>query len=138
MMFQIGMFFHFLRHWSLSCDRRLDHGGTLMREQHQLLLVLAHTFGTCKVFIFECKIHQRCTYQVYMYGGCPPMCRSAQNDVCGHCQPCKSAQTNPTPDPTLALTRTLWGARGRQEHSPVLMAFSPPKSQGGRKPSLDQ
>ena len=46
----------------------------------------------------------------------PPMCRSAQNDVCCHFQPCTSAQTNPTdsrPNPS-PNPNPLGGARGRQ------------------------
>ena len=54
-------------------------------------------------------------------------------------QPCKSAQTNPTPDLSLTLsltqtpTLTLWGARGRQGQSRVFLWRFSKKIPGGRK-----
>ena len=63
------------------------------------------------------------------------MCRSAQffvQDVCGHFEPCTSAQTNPTPDLTLTLTPTLWEARDRQGQSGAVF---PKKLRAAQRPT---
>ena len=70
---------------------------------------------------------------------------SAQNSVqhaCGQTQPCTSSQINPTPDLTLTLIPSLWGARGRQgpsrDSGASLGGVFPTKKRVGRKARLDQ
>ena len=78
----------------------------------------------CQVFRVASKSHNLAIRVIwYMEYMAPPMCRSAQNDLCGQFQPCTSAQARPTTDSTLnpnANTNPLGGsrsARGRQGQS---------------------
>jgi len=62
-------------------------------------------------------------------------------EACDQFQPCTSAQTNPTPEVTLTLSRTrtrtpiLWGARGRQGQSRGSVAFFPKKNGRPKRPA---